>query len=652
MKSFKKYIMLISIFLLPGFAALSQEKDLLKFQTGDSIETLRDKITHNGYEFTVENNWVFDMPAEQKAEFFSRKAPATKKLSLKDEDIGPLSDGIGDTLPANFDWRNFNGHSYIGSVRDQGYCGSCYAFGAAAAAEGTWNYAKGLYDGNSSDFSEAFIAFCLSDHYDGFDGCEGAYYDYEELDGLIDYGIPNESAFPYTDIEQSCKASSWDAPRVPFQSWHRIPCGDIDAIKTAIMTYGVVDAAVLVGTAFEAYDSGIYSDSNTSCNDTPCYYAETNHAIALVGWDDNGNAVTNGYWILRNSWGKSWGESGYMKIKYKSANVSCAACYLVPYSGATPTPTPTPTSGPTPAVPNPGDLLINEIDYDDTETDDESFIELKNASSFSIDLSTIEIVFLNNSTTNEYGVYQPSKKILLPGQYRVFGTSVDSSGISANVDETMSVTSIQNGANDGVYLRLAENKTTIIDSVCYEGDVAHPDGSPDSGNAGTDSNLDSGKSLSRYPDGTDSNNNALDFTFQISTPGESNGGGTPTPSPTPSPTPTSTPTPTDTPTTPTMPLARPVLHVEIYEISVVNTGAVKYTYEWTSTNGEKVVHADRTEIEDEIRDNGSDITFNMGEIWTVKVTPYNDQGDPGPSYESKFIFEQDGSMKFTGWILR
>ncbi len=56
-----------------------------------------------------------------------------------------------------------------------------------------------------------------------------------------------------------------------------------------------------------------------------CYYAVTNHVVALVGWDDNGG---DGYWILRNSWGDAWGEGGYMRIKYNAAHVACAACYL------------------------------------------------------------------------------------------------------------------------------------------------------------------------------------------------------------------------------------------------------------------------------------------------------------------------------------
>ncbi len=96
----------------------------------------------------------------------------------------------------------------------------------------------------------------------------------------------------------------------------------MDAIKTASVTYGPVNAAVYVGDSFQAYGEGVYSDLSTTCPASPCYYTTTNHAIMLVGWDDADQA-----WILRNSWGTGWGEDGYMRISYTAANVACAAVY-------------------------------------------------------------------------------------------------------------------------------------------------------------------------------------------------------------------------------------------------------------------------------------------------------------------------------------
>ncbi|MDD5724470.1 MAG: C1 family peptidase [Syntrophales bacterium] len=307
-------------------AAFAGPVDILRFEKGDTLEEIRAKIKHNGYNFKVDHNWVFDMSAEEKENFLSRHAPLFPRKVIS-KDMGPLVRHLGKALPSSFDWRNYNGHSYIGPVRDQGGCGSCYAFAACAAAEGAYNRVYGLYDGNCADFSESYIIWCLGrlpEYSEHFSGCDGADYDYYELEALTVNGVTSEAAFPYTTSDPGSCTHSGD-PTTVFQSWGRISCNDIEAIKTAIMTYGAVDAAVYVVDAFQGYSGGIYEDSSTSCSSNPCYYTPTNHAIALVGWDDNGG---DGYWILRNSWGTSWGESGYMRIKYTSASVACEATYL------------------------------------------------------------------------------------------------------------------------------------------------------------------------------------------------------------------------------------------------------------------------------------------------------------------------------------
>ncbi|MEA2014707.1 MAG: C1 family peptidase, partial [Thermodesulfobacteriota bacterium] len=323
--------------ILSPYSPARTEK-ILKFESGDTLEEIRYKIAHNGYNFTVGENWVTRLSPEERDRLLNRHYPLSPRRRNAHDEIGPLVKHLGKKLPSSLDWRNYNGHAYIGPIQNQGSCGSCYAFGAAAAAEGTYNWATGKYDGNRADLSEAFIAFCLSDHYSGFDGCNGANYDYEELQALVDYGICTEAQYPYTDYEQACPLSPYP-PLTQFQSWHRIPCNDIDAIKTAIMTYGVVDAAVQAGSAWLGYSGGIYQDSNTSCYEDPCYYTPTNHAISLVGWDDNPPEGGGGVWILRNSHGTSFGESGYMRIRYTSAYVSCEACYMV--FSAPPPPYPT-----------------------------------------------------------------------------------------------------------------------------------------------------------------------------------------------------------------------------------------------------------------------------------------------------------------------
>jgi C1A family cysteine protease len=232
-------------------------------------------------------------------------------------------------LPSSFDWRSYNGHSYIGPVRNQGNCGSCYSFAANATAEGVYNFATGNYDGNCIDLSESFIMWCLgkvTQYGQHFSGCVGADLTYYELQALVDSGATYEANFPYQTTDPVV-CTHWNDPRVHFNDWYRVGCSDIAGIKTAIMTYGVVDAAVIVTAAFNNYTGGVYSDTYTSCNSSYCEYTPTNHAIALVGWGVD--PVEGEYWILRNSWGSNWGEGGYMRIKTTSARVACEVAYLV-----------------------------------------------------------------------------------------------------------------------------------------------------------------------------------------------------------------------------------------------------------------------------------------------------------------------------------
>jgi C1A family cysteine protease len=370
------FVWIFSFVFLFTASVSGESREILRFDDGDTLEQLRQKIQHNGYGFQVGHNWVYDMPSEMKKKFFSRRPPPQLSTSLAPVDMGPLAEKLSQAaLPAQFDWRNYNGHSYIGPVRDQGNCGSCYAFGACAAAEGSYNFANGRYDSNCVDFSESYIIWCLAtkvEYNDHFFGCDGADYDYYELQALTLEGVTDESDFPYRESDPGV-CTHWGDATVVFDSWHRIGCNDIDAIKTAIMTYGVVDAAVDVTSAFQAYSGGIYEDSRKSCPSSPCYYTNTNHAIALVGWNDNGDAVNKGYWILRNSWGSDWGENGYMRIKYKSARVACEAAYLVADSAC--------------SVPNvPGSITYPSTDSDGSFT--VSWSTVSGAASYTLERAT------------------------------------------------------------------------------------------------------------------------------------------------------------------------------------------------------------------------------------------------------------------------
>jgi len=229
-------------------------------------------------------------------------------------------------LPATFNWAtsdNYLGAPKLTPIRDQGSCGSCWAFSTVAAFEGNI-YIK---DNLLSDLSEQFLLSCNTDGW----GCDGGwwahdYHQWKTIPNDPNPGAVYESTFPYKAYKVPCDApyarpyrlNNWFYVESPWT----IP--SVDAIKNAIYNYGPVSVAVCAGPVFQSYRGGIYSTNESSyCNDS------INHAVSLVGWNDAENT-----WILRNSWGTGWGESGYMRIARGVSNIGYSASYVV-YNGAT-----------------------------------------------------------------------------------------------------------------------------------------------------------------------------------------------------------------------------------------------------------------------------------------------------------------------------
>jgi len=216
-------------------------------------------------------------------------------------------------LPDYFDWRDEGGCT---PVKNQGSCGSCWAFSTVGVLECNIK----IRDGDTVDLSEQWLVSCNQEGW----GCGGGWYahSYHEwkTDPCGDTGAVFESDFPYVASNAPCNCPYPHAYLI--DDWAHI--GDsqsippIDSIKQAIMTYGPVSVSVAADEAFHAYSGGIFNQHNGGV---------TNHAVVLVGWDDNQG--TDGVWFLRNSWGTGWGEDGgYMRIEYGCSSVGYAAGYI------------------------------------------------------------------------------------------------------------------------------------------------------------------------------------------------------------------------------------------------------------------------------------------------------------------------------------
>ena len=231
-------------------------------------------------------------------------------------------------MPAGFDLRNEDGHSYIGPAHYQGAIGSCYAFSSCAIAEAAYNRSKGLFDDRCADFSESFLVWSMDPYYEGLSGPDGSISYFDELQALVDFGVCSEADFPYTQTAPADGNLHMDAPRVRFSSWHYLPAYDVETMKRTMLLTGALDAGIMVDPEAhfyaDDYKGEVYTDTCTSLTGVLSTESDMNHVVALVGWDGATNS-----WIVRNSWGAKWGDAGYGKIGYYTMRASTCVSYLL-----------------------------------------------------------------------------------------------------------------------------------------------------------------------------------------------------------------------------------------------------------------------------------------------------------------------------------
>jgi hypothetical protein len=271
------------------------------------VQALDKEVRAGGHSFRVGYSSAMDRPISKLAGF--KEPPGWLNNAYVDRHI-PLGAAA---LPSSFDWRTQNG---VTPIKNQQSCGDCWAFGTVAPLESQILLQCGI----TVDLSEQFLTSCNLDNW----SCSGGFWahDYHMNKLARNQTTPGavlESSFPYTATNGTCGVAYNHPYRIT--NWAYIagqPIPSVQAIKQAIYSYGPVSAAVYVGPKFQGYSSGVFNANETG---------QVNHAIALVGWNDD-LGPDNGYWILRNSWGAGWGESGYMRIRYGCNKVGYSANYI------------------------------------------------------------------------------------------------------------------------------------------------------------------------------------------------------------------------------------------------------------------------------------------------------------------------------------
>ena len=188
------------------------------------------------------------------------------------------------SLPASVDWR---AKGAVTPVKNQGGCGSCWAFSATGACESLAFIAgRGL-----PSFSEQQLVDCSGSY--GNYGCGGGLMD-NAFRYVRDVGLTTETAYGYTGIDQTCKAN---CGYFHISSYNDVPAANDPQLAAAIAQQPV--SVAVDASNFQFYSSGIF----------PAYYCSNslNHGILGVGY-------TSAYWIVKNSWGIGWGEQGYIRM--------------------------------------------------------------------------------------------------------------------------------------------------------------------------------------------------------------------------------------------------------------------------------------------------------------------------------------------------
>ncbi|TKW24727.1 hypothetical protein SEVIR_3G068700v4 [Setaria viridis] len=196
-------------------------------------------------------------------------------------------------VPKEVDWRK---KGAVTEVKNQGQCGSCWAFSTVAAVEGI----NQIVTGNLTSLSEQELIDCSTD---GNNGCNGGMMDYAFSYIAGSGGLHTEEAYPYLMEEGDCDQKAGDEKVVTISGYEDVPANDEQALVTALAHQPISVAIEASGRHFQFYKGGVF--------DGPCG-AELDHGVAAVGY---GTSKGQDYIIVKNSWGPHWGEKGYIRMK-------------------------------------------------------------------------------------------------------------------------------------------------------------------------------------------------------------------------------------------------------------------------------------------------------------------------------------------------
>ncbi|XP_069495602.1 dipeptidyl peptidase 1 [Ambystoma mexicanum] len=223
----------------------------------------------------------------------------------------PLMKGSAEqsSFPESWDWRNIHGVNYVSPVRNQASCGSCYSFATMGMLEARIR----ILTNNSQTpiLSPQQVVSCS----EYSQGCDGGFPYLIAGKYIQDFGIVEEDCLPYIGTDSPCTLKE-DCYRYYTSEYHYVGgfyggCNE-EFMKHELVKHGPLAVAFEVYDDFMHYRSGIYHHTGLQDRFNP--FELTNHAVLLVGYGSDGTTGEK-YWIIKNSWGTTWGEHGYFRIR-------------------------------------------------------------------------------------------------------------------------------------------------------------------------------------------------------------------------------------------------------------------------------------------------------------------------------------------------
>jgi len=216
------------------------------------------------------------------------------------------SSGVG--LPDAVDWRD---HNAVTNVKDQGQCGSCWAFSATGAMEGAW----AISHGHLTCLSEQELVDCATGLSYGSNGCNGG-----QMDGgfkyVMEHGQCASSEYPYTSgVSKTSGACVLCNSVVDMSSCSDVKPSDQVSLKAAVFQQPVSIAIEADTRYFQSYASGVLDAATCGTS--------LDHGVLIVGYGtENGQK----YWLVKNSWSDTWGDNGYVKILRSESTNDAGIC--------------------------------------------------------------------------------------------------------------------------------------------------------------------------------------------------------------------------------------------------------------------------------------------------------------------------------------